>query len=141
MLMGDTMKMRELFWLSFLLSLWGVVLGEGLYYGNFTPFSVVKLFRILPIRYLYAFLLAWVSLFFFMYLLAFFILLFSPLYSHLRYQFVHCGILFIISNFALSFVPEIFQQMNFVSEIALFTWIIFVFYTFFYSIFYRNLIK
>lgn len=141
MLMGDTMKMRELFCLSFLLSLWAIVLGEGLYYGNFTPFSIVKLFRLLSFRYVYAFLLGWCSVFIFMFLLSFFVSFFPSLYAHLRYQLVHCAVLFIIGNFALSFVPQIYRQMNFVSEIALFSWIIFVFYTFFYSIFYRNLIK
>ncbi len=137
------MKIKDMTIICLLLSLWALLIGEGLFYLNFTPLSFQGLGKVLGIG-------KWESWLFFFGFLFVLMLLISLVYQrlnrqqksyHLRYHIVFCLVLFMILNLALSFVPSIFQKMNLLSEIALLTWVIFVFYTLLYSIFYRNLLE
>lgn len=135
------MKVKNIFNLSIFLALFSTCLEEGLFYCNFSPLRFTHYFQDFHIHYGLSFLLVFLITFLFLFFLGQLFTFLLPIIKGLREIFLLTLICFLLFNLALSFDQEIFPKMKILGEISLLGWTFFVFYTFFYSIFYRNLIE
>ena len=87
-------------------------------------------------KYIYQFGLSCVLQIGFLFVIGGLYSLFPHQNGRLRGLLVICTILFLVINTFLKFYTPLFHELGLLGEVSLFTWIIFVFYTFFYSILY-----
>ena len=120
------MYIKRLLTLSMVLGIFSTLLEEGLFYCNFTCIRMSLFLENITSKYIYQFGLSCVLQIGFLFVIG----------GLLRGLLVICTILFLVINTFLKFYTPLFQELGLLGEVSLFTWIIFVFYTFFYSILY-----
>lgn len=128
------MNIRRLLSLSIVLGIFSTLLEEGLFYCNFTCLRMTIFFQNITSKYLEQFALSLLVQIFFLFVIGGVYSLFPHRNDKLRGLFVMCGILFFIFNTILRFYTPLFFRLGLLGEVSLLTWIVFVFYTLFYSI-------
>lgn len=128
-------------YICLILSLFALILQEGFFYLNFSPLSISSLGHELGFNSLVSFILFFLLLFLILIVIAIVIKRKRRRNISLIYCLLLSLIVYLIINLILSFYDLIYEKMNFLAQISLLTWTIFVFYTFFYSIFYDNLLE
>ncbi len=128
-------------YICLILSLFAIFLQEGFFYLNFSPLSIHDIGHELGFNTLTSFVLFFLLLF----IILMFIAIIIKRKRRKKISLISCFLLsliaYLIINLFLSFYNIIYEKMNFLAQISLLSWTIFVFYTFFYSIFYDNLVE
>lgn len=130
------MNIKRLLTLSIVLGIFSTLLEEGLFYCNFTCIRMSLFLENITSKYIYQFGLSCVLQIGFLFVIGGLYSLFPHQNDRLRGLLVICTILFLVINTFLKFYSPLFHELGLLGEVSLFTWIIFVFYTFFYSILY-----
>ena len=130
------MNIKRLLTLSIVLGIFSTLLEEGLFYCNFTCIRMSLFLENITSKYIYQFVLICVLQIGFLFVIGGLYSLFPHQNDRLRGLLVICTILFLVINTFLKFYTPLFHELGLLGEVSLFTWIIFVFYTFFYSILY-----
>lgn len=130
------MNIKRLLTLSIVLGIFSTLLEEGLFYCNFTCTRMSLFLENITSKYIYQFGLSCVLQIGFLFVIGGLYSLFPHQNGRLRGLLVICTILFLVINTFLKFYTPLFHELGLLGEVSLFTWIIFVFYTFFYSILY-----
>lgn len=127
-------------YICLILSLFALILQEGFFYLNFSPLSIHALGQELGFNSLTS-----LILFFFLFFVILMIIAIVIKRKRRNISLIYCLLLsliiYLIINLLFSFIDVIYEKMDFLAQISLLTWTIFVFYTFFYSIFYDNLLE
>lgn len=130
------MNIKRLLTLSIVLGIFSTLLEEGLFYCNFTCIRMSLFLENITSKYIYQFGLSCVLQIGFLFVIGGLYSLFPHQNGRLRGLLVICTILFLVINTFLKFYTPLFHELGLLGEVSLFTWIISVFYTFFYSILY-----
>lgn len=130
------MNIKRLLTLSIVLGIFSTLLEEGLFYCNFTCIRMSLFLENITSKYIYQFGLSCVLQIGFLFVIGGLYSLFPHQNGRLRGLLVICTILFLVINTFLKFYTPLFHELGLLGEVSLFTWIIFVFYTIFYSILY-----
>lgn len=130
------MNIKRLLTLSIVLGIFSTMLEEGLFYCNFTCIRMSLFLENITSKYIYQFSLSCMIQVGSLFIIGGIYSLFPHQNDRLRGLLVICTILFLVINTFLKFYSPLFDQLGLLGEVSLFTWIIFVFYTFFYSILY-----
>lgn len=130
------MNIKRLLTLSIVLGIFSTLLEEGLFYCNFTCIRMSLFLENITSKYIYQFSLSCMIQVGSLFIIGGIYSLFPHQNDRLRGLLVICTILFLVINTFLKFYSPLFDQLGLLGEVSLFTWIIFVFYTFFYSILY-----
>ena len=130
------MNIKRLLTLSIVLGIFSTLLEEGLFYCNFTCIRMSLFLENITSKYIHQFGLSCVLQIGFLFVIGGLYSLFPHQNDRLRGLLVICTILFLVINTFLKFYTPLFHELGLLGEVSLFTWIIFVFYTFFYSILY-----
>ncbi len=130
------MSIKRLLTLSIVLGIFSTLLEEGLFYCNFTCIRMSLFLENITSKYIYQFGLSCMIQISSLFIIGGLYSLFPHQNDRLRGLLVICTILFLVINTFLKFYTPLFHELGLLGEVSLFTWIIFVFYTFFYSILY-----
>lgn len=130
------MNIKRLLTLSIVLGIFSTLLEEGLFYCNFTCIRMSLFLENITSKYIYQFSLSCMIQVGSLFIIGGIYSLFPHQNDRLRGLLVICTILFLVINTFLKFYTPLFHELGLLGEVSLFTWIIFVFYTFFYSILY-----
>ena len=127
------MFIKKILSLSLVLAIVALLLIEGLYYFNFSPFSLINYYFLgfdLLLRWIFSYLLILGILL----LIGLIVSIRKNIIKNIGYQLVNMLVIFMIINFILKFSFINYSQMTLLGQISLFFVIIFVFRTFYYSI-------
>ena len=132
------MKILHILLLSCVLSVLFIVLFNLGYRYNYLPINITMLFNI---KNKFSIIIDFLLITAFIFIIAFITYLNKNIIIRTSRQYVFITIIFVIINIFLKFYSPFWPKMTFLSEITLFSLLIFTFRTIFYSIIYKNLLK
>ena len=135
------MKKLDLIILSIYSSLLFLLLFDGLYYLDFSPFNIVKSINLQIHNFFISFCISLLIIWFCFIVLGFIFNRYAKLISRRIYYYIYIGIIYFLLNLILKFSCQNIILNNILCQISIFCVLIIVFNTFFYSIFFSNLLE